>query len=333
LKKIVNNSEKLIHKKINILYILMLSILVTGGTGLVGKAIEKISNNYNYKFYFISSKECDLTNYEMTNILFNKIRPDYVIHLAANVGGLFKNMNHKVDMFEKNIIINMNVLKCCHNMKVKKVISCLSTCIFPDNTTYPINENMLHGGPPHTSNDAYAYAKRMLEVQSKAYIDQYGDNFICVIPTNIYGPYDNYNLEDAHVIPAMIHRCYLAKMTNKKFIVRGTGIPLRQFIYSEDLAKLILWTLEKYNMKDSIILSVDPSSEVSIRDVANMIAREYDMEHMIEFDENYSDGQYKKTADNTKLRNLYPEFEFKKIEDGIRESIIWFKDNIDNCRK
>ncbi len=311
----------------------MLKILVTGGTGLVGKAIESISKDYNYQFIFLSSKDCDLTNYNETSKLFHKYTPDYVIHLAANVGGLFKNMKYKVDMFEKNVLINMNVLKCCHNFKVKKVISCLSTCIFPDKTTYPINETMLHNGPPHTSNDAYAYAKRMLEVQSNAYYEQYGDNFICVIPTNIYGPHDNYNLEDAHVIPALIHRCYLAKQNNEKFIIKGSGKPLRQFIYSEDLAKLIMWSLEKYNNKDSIILSVDPEHEVSIEYIAREISKNFNYEHMIEFDNNYSDGQYKKTADNAKLKKLNPYFQFKNINNGIKESVEWFINNYNICRK
>ena len=177
----------------------MEKILVTGGTGLVGNAIEKISNDYNYQFVFLSSKDCDLTNLNETQSLFQKHNPDFVIHLASNVGGLFKNMNFKVEMYEKNSLINCNVLKCCHDFHVKKVISCLSTCIFPDKTTYPINEEMLHNGPPHHSNEAYAYAKRMLEVHSKAYQSQYGDNFICIIPTNIYGEHDNYSLEDGHV--------------------------------------------------------------------------------------------------------------------------------------
>ena len=115
-----------------------MKILITGGTGLVGKAIESISKNYNYEFVFLSSKDCDLTDYLQTKQLFEKEKPEYVIHLAACVGGLFKNMNHMVDMFEKNVLINTNVLKCSHESNVKKLISCLSTCIFPDKTTYPI---------------------------------------------------------------------------------------------------------------------------------------------------------------------------------------------------
>ena len=311
-----------------------MKVLVTGGTGLVGSAIKKISDNYdNYTFFFISSKNCDLTNYERTKELFERLRPQYVIHLAANVGGLFKNMNHKVEMYEVNTLINLNVLKCAHLVGVKKCISCLSTCIFPDNTSYPINEEMLHNGPPHISNDCYAYAKRMLEVHSMAYNQQYGDDFVCVIPTNIYGPHDNFNLEDAHVIPALIHKCHLAKEAGEDFVVRGSGTPLRQFIYSEDLAVLIMRVLEDYQENGSIILSVSEEDEVSIKDIAIEIAKAFNYEERIVFDTSYSDGQYKKTADNRKLKNLIGDYKFIGINEGIKKSVEWFLENYDSCRK
>lgn len=311
-----------------------MKILITGGTGLVGKAIQAISNEYSdYQFTFLSSKDCDLTDFSRTLEYFQKLQPDYVIHLAACVGGLYKNMTHKVDMLERNLTINFNVLKCCHLISVKKCVSCLSTCIFPDKTTYPINEDMLHSGPPHTSNDAYAYAKRMLEIHSKAYREQYGNNFICVIPTNIYGPHDNFHLEDAHVIPALIHKCYLAKRDGIPFMVRGTGSPLRQFIYSEDLAKLIIWTLEKYDQKDSIILSVSEKEEVSIGKIAELIAQEFDYLDNLQYNPTYSDGQFKKTADNSKLMKMYGEYQFVPIESGIKKSVDWFKENYESSRK
>jgi len=305
-----------------------MKILVTGGTGLVGYAINQIKNLYpNYNFLFIGSSNCDLTNYEQTNAFFAKEKPDYVIHLAAYVGGLYKNLNYKVEMLEQNLLINFNVLKCCHLFQVKKCISTLSTCIFPDKTTYPINETMLHSGPPHDSNYSYAYAKRLLEVHSRSYREQYGDNFICIIPTNIYGPNDNYDLENAHVIPALIHQCHLSKKHNTPFIIRGTGKPLRQFIYSIDLAKLIMWTLENYNKEESIILSVGENDEISIENVARIIAKNFDYEHMIKFNSTFSDGQYKKTADNKTFLQLHGDFDFTSIEEGIKKSVNWFIKN------
>jgi GDP-L-fucose synthase len=310
-----------------------MKIIITGGSGLVGYGIQKIKEKFDYEIIFLSSKDCDLTSYDETKKVFDSHKPDYVIHLAAYVGGLFKNMNFKVDMYEKNTLMNCNVLKCCHDIGVKKLVSCLSTCIFPDKTTYPINESMLHNGPPHSSNDAYAYAKRMLEVQSKAYQEQYKDNFVCVIPTNIYGENDNYSLEGGHVIPALIHKCYLAKQNKEKFVVRGTGKPLRQFIYSTDLAKLIMWVLESYNEKESIILSVSEKDEMSIGDVARLVAKEFDYEHMMIFDDSYSDGQFKKTADNSKLMSLHSDFKFTNMEEGMKLSVKWFIDNYDTCRK
>jgi GDP-L-fucose synthase len=309
----------------------MKKILVTGGTGLVGSAIKTISKNYDYDFIFLSSKDCDLTNYANTFELFSNYAPDYVIHLAACVGGLFKNMKHKVDMFEKNILINTNVLKICHEIKVKKVVSCLSTCIFPDKTTYPIDETMLHNGAPHFSNDAYAYAKRMLDVQSRAYKEQYNDNFICVIPTNIYGPHDNFNLQDSHVIPGLIHKCYLAKQKGEPFVIAGTGTPLRQFIYSEDLAILILWALENYNEIEPIILSVSENDEKSINFVATCIAKKFNYENLI-FDKEKPDGQFKKTANNSKLLARIQNFTFTPIEEGISKTVEWFEANYKNSR-
>lgn len=303
----------------------MKTILITGGTGLVGNGIKYISNNFKkYNFVYISSKDYNLINLDETKNMFEKYKPNYVIHLAACVGGLYKNMNNKVEMFEKNLILNYNVVKCSHDYNVEKLISCLSTCIFPDDVTYPIDESMLHNGPPHNSNDAYAYAKRMLEIHCKAYRENYGDNFICVTPTNIYGPYDNFDIENGHVLPSLIHKCYLAKKDNIDFVVRGSGSPLRQFIYSQDLAKLIMIVLESNDNESNIILSVPEEDEASIKDVATMIARAFNYEDRIVFDTNYSDGQFKKTVSNKKLLNKINNFDFTNIEDGIITTVQWF---------
>jgi GDP-L-fucose synthase len=307
-------------------------ILITGGSGLVGTAIQR-AVDAAANCVFLSSADYDLSDMEQTKRCFQTHEPKYVIHLAACVGGLFKNMNNKVEMLEKNIQINYNVVKCCHDFNVKKMIACLSTCVFPDQITYPINETMLHNGPPHPSNDAYAYAKRMLHTHCNAYREIHGDNFVCVIPTNIYGPADNYSLEDGHVIPSLIHKCYLAKQNGEDFVVRGTGSPLRQFIYSDDLAKIIMWLLSYYN-DDEVIVSVSESAEVSISDIARLIADKFEYGDRIRFDSSYSDGQYKKTADNSKLlSSIGSNYNFTGICDGIHRSIDWFIANYSTARK
>ena len=311
----------------------MKRIIITGGSGLVGSAIREIAYKYGkYDFIYVSSSEYDLTSMEETRAMFGKHLPNYVIHLAACVGGLFKNMDNKVRMFEDNILINFNVVKCCHEYKVEKLVACLSTCIFPDKTTYPINETMLHDGPPHTSNDAYAYAKRMLHVQCKAYRDNYGDDFTCVIPTNVYGPNDNFSLTNGHVIPSLIHQCYIAKQAGSVFVVKGTGAPLRQFIYSCDLAELILWTLLNYD-EETIILSVSESAEISIADVAKLIVKHMDYKGLILYDERFIDGQYKKTADNARFVEQHGAYKFTDIGDGIEKTVKWFLLNYANSRK
>jgi len=310
----------------------MEKILITGGTGLLGTAINKIVG-INNNYHFTNSNEVDLYQYKSCQKLFEKHKPTKVVHLAANVGGLFKNINQNVDMLEKNIIINYNVVKCSHEFGVKKFIGCLSTCIFPDNTTYPINENMLHDGPPHSSNYAYAYAKRMLEIQCRIYREQYGDNFMCIIPTNIYGPHDNFNLNDSHVIPGLIHKCYLAKKEGGDFLVSGTGKPLRQFIYSDDLAKIIIWLLDNIEFNENLIISPDKDDETSIGKIAELIANEFNYLDKLRYDTSKSDGQYRKTADNNKLKQMYGNLDLINIKEGIKRTVKWFEDNYDICRK
>jgi GDP-L-fucose synthase len=305
----------------------MKSVLVTGGSGLIGNAIQELQKNYKeYYFVSVNSKSCDLTNYDETFKLINMVKPNIIIHLAACVGGLYKNMSQKVKMFEDNLLINTHVIKAAHVSNVQHIIACLSTCVFPDQTTYPISESMLHDGPPHNSNEGYAYAKRMLEIQCKLYNTEFNRNYICIIPTNVYGPYDNFNLEDAHVIPALIHTCYLAKQKGIPFEVKGSGKPLRQFIYNKDIAKLIFILLDN-TFKENIILS--PTEEYTIKEVAELINSHFGNE--IVYLHEYSDGQYRKTADNSKLQMF--NFEFTDLKDGIAETISWFIKNYATLRK
>lgn len=312
-------------------------VMVTGGSGLVGAAIkdyvESGNKRENEEWVFLSSKDGDLRDRKDTDAIFAKYKPTHVIHLAAKVGGLFANMSQKVEFYRENTLINDNVMENCRINKVEKLVSFLSTCIFPDNTTYPIDETMLHNGAPHQSNEGYAYAKRLIDTMNRAYAEEYGCNFTSIIPTNIYGPHDNFNIQNGHVIPGLIHKCYLAKKNNTPFTIWGSGSPLRQFIYSLNLAELTVWVLREYHRPDPITLSVDESAEVSIKDVALAVANAMKFEGEVIFDKDKADGQFKKTACNKKLRSYLPDYRFVSIEEGIQKSVDWLIENYDKARK
>ncbi|VDN59555.1 unnamed protein product [Dracunculus medinensis] len=328
----------------------MRTILVTGGTGLVGRAIQKIVTNEESRsdenWIFIGSKEADLTDIESVRKIFQKYHPTHIIHLAAMVGGLFHNLRNNLKFFLTNMKINENVLSACNEFNVQKCVSCLSTCIFPDKTSYPIDETMIHNGPPHESNFGYSYAKRMIDVLNKGYAQEYGRKYTAVIPCNVFGPYDNYNLENSHVIPAFIHKTYLAKKSNTplqainfcfhykySYFMFGSGKPLRQFIYSLDLARLFIWVVRNYEEIDPIILSVGEEDEVSIMDALKAVVKAFDFKGEIIQDITKADGQYKKTASNAKLRKYLPDFKFTPFQTAIDESVQWFIENYESARK
>eukprot|EP00978_Attheya_sp_CCMP212_P008341 scaffold19620_cov55-Attheya_sp.AAC.3 len=311
-------------------------VMVTGGSGLVGQAIRMhVEQNPrdNETWVFLSSRDGDLRDRKATDAVFEKYQPTHVIHLAAKVGGLFANLSQKVEFYRENVLINDNIMECCRIQKVKKLVSFLSTCIFPDKTTYPIDETMLHNGPPHPSNEGYAYAKRLIDTMNRAYAEEYGCNFTSIIPTNIYGPHDNFSIQNGHVIPGLVHKCYLAKKNGTPFTIWGSGTPLRQFIYSLDLAELTVWVMRDYHSPEPITLSVGEEDEVSIRDVALAVAKAMKFEGEVVFDSEKADGQFKKTADNSKLRKHLPDYKFTTMDDGIQKVVDWFDKNYEAARK
>jgi len=316
-------------------------VMVTGGSGLVGQGIKASIDREkpaDETYIYLTSKDGDLRDKEATRLIFEKYKPTHVIHLAARVGGLFSNMKYKVEFWRENVAINDNVLHWAKEFAVEKVVSCLSTCIFPDKTTYPIDETMIHNGPPHHSNEGYAYAKRMIDVINRCYPQQYGCMFTSVVPTNIFGPHDNFSIEDGHVLPGLMHKCLLAKQRLAKgepggFEIWGSGTPLRQFIYSEDLGALLVWTMRDYDSIEPIILSVPESAEVSIKDAAMAVVKGMDYTGEVQFDTSKSDGQFKKTACNDKLMKLNPDFQFTPFAEAVEKTCKWFEANYETARK
>jgi len=301
----------------------MTKVLVTGGYGMVGSAMESQIK--------LSRETCDLTNPKQTEKLFQLIKPDGVIHCAGKVGGIGGNSNYKGEYFYDNLMINTNVIEAARKAGVKNLVAFLSTCVFPDKVKYPLTVDQIQLGEPHESNYPYAYAKRMADVQIRAYREQYDINYTSIIPSNIYGPNDNFNLDHGHVMPMLIHKLYLAKKNKTDFTVWGSGKPLREFIYSKDIAKIAEWALFNYEGTDPLIVSGD--EEISIKDLVGLLVDEFKFKGKVIFDKTKPDGQLRKPSDNSKIKELMPNFKYTPFEQGIKETVNWFIENYDEARK
>ena len=322
-----------------------MKILVTGGYGLVGKSLQKVVKacNFDGNFYFLSRVDCDLRNSEQTTNWFKEYNPDVVVHLASRVGGVYDNMNGNYEYLVDNARININVVDSCKVVGVKMLINILSTCIFPDqNVSYPLTSNQLHNGLPHHSNIGYAYSKRILHLAShlltKINSDKWCTRVVNLTPTNLYGDYDNYNLKSSHVIPGLIHKTSIAKMTSSELHVYGTGKAMRQFLYVDDLSNVILQFIDLYKdkalneMEISCIVSPPESSEISIKSLIEEICNIFNFKGKIHYDTSYSDGQYKKTASSDELSKYLPNFTFTSISTGLENTIKFFNDNKEHLR-
>ena len=296
--------------------------VITGGSGLIGSAFEKGVK--------LSSKR-DLRDYDKAKFAIAMYKPNIVIHCAAKVGGVGANMKFPAYFFMDNIRMNTNVIEACHELKIPKLVSFLSTCVFPDNAEYPLDETKIELGPPHSSNFAYAYAKRMADVQIRAFNQQYGTQYFSVIPCNVYGPNDNFSLEVGHVIPMLIHKCYLAKKNRKTFEVWGDGTPLREFVYSKDVANIVDLLVEKYTGTEPVIIS-NPT-EYSIKQVVDLIVEYMGFKGKVKWLKDKPNGQHRKPSSNAKLLSIIGDYEFTTLEKGLKESIEWFILNYPKVRK
>ena len=300
----------------------MRKLLVTGGNGLVGSAIEA-----DVKI----GREFDLVDSIQTAKAFEIHKPTHVIHCAGKVGGLGGNMNHKGEYFYDNLMINTNVIEEARKSGVTNLVAFLSTCVFPDAIEYPLTEKKIHLGEPHSSNYPYAYAKRMSDIQIRAYREQYGMKYTSVIPCNIYGPNDNFSLTHGHVIPMLMHKIYQAQQNNSELVIWGDGSPLREFIYSKDVARLAEWAVDNYDEAEPIIFST--SEEISIAEVVELLVSAFNFNGNVRFDTSKPNGQYRKPSDNSKLKSYLPDFKFTPIEEGLGETVKWFIDNYETSRK
>lgn len=298
-------------------------ILVTGGSGMVGRSLQDIMPNAIY----LSSKDCDLTNPIETELLIKYYKPDVIIHLAAKVGGIIDNINKPAEYFDDNLIMNTILLKSAHKYGVKRFIGILSTCIYPDKVdTYPMTEDMLHLGAPTPTNFSYAYAKRCLAVQIEAYNNQYGTNYQYLIPCNLYGQYDKWG-ENSHFVAALIKKIMFARANGEGNVeLFGTGKPLRQFMHSSDLAKVIKYCIDyeiydSFNVATEENLSIVEMTEIAIKIIGGDIVKTFS------YDASKPDGQYRKDVSIEKMKKIIPDFKTKSLYDGILETFEYIKEH------
>lgn len=307
-------------------------IYVTGHSGMVGMALIKALKEQGYTNILTASHhDLDLINNEAVHAFFAEHKPEYVFHLAARVGGIFGNKTYPADFLYDNLMINTNVIHAAHENKVTKLINFGSVCIYPVLAQVPIKEEYVFTGKLEYTNEAYAMAKLTGLMYCKKLKEQYGDNFISVMPANLYGPNDNFHPQNAHVIPMLMERFHKAKIENQpEAIVWGTGKPTRDFLFSEDVADGLIHIMLNYDDVEHINLG--PGYETTIMEMAQAVKDAVGYEGKLTFDTSKPDGTPRRYLDTTKMENLGWKAK-TDLKTGLAKMYEWYLANQDNLRK
>lgn len=279
-------------------------IYIAGHRGMVGSAIKRALEKKGFSnFICRTSKELDLKNQQAVNNFFDAEKPDYVFVAAAKVGGILANNTYRADFLYDNLMIEANIIQAAYQFKVKKMLFLGSSCIYPKLAPQPLKEEYLLTGLLEPTNEPYAIAKIAGIKMADAYRDQYGCNFISAMPTNLYGPNDNYDLNNSHVLPALLRKFHHAKVNNLAEVeIWGTGSPLREFLHVDDLADACLFLMENFNEKGFV--NVGYGEDISIKDLAYLIKDVVGFKGNLVFDESKPDGTPRKLMDNSKINNM-----------------------------
>jgi GDP-L-fucose synthase len=306
----------------------MTTWLVAGATGMVGSSIVRLAKKIGIdNVVEVSRQNCDLTNYEDTFNLINEHKPDVVIDAAAKVGGILANSTQPVDFLLNNLQIQNNLLKSSHENKVDKFVFLSSSCAYPKLAPQPLQEDSILTGPLEETNSAYAIAKISGMRLIQAYRQQYKYEWISVMPTNLYGYFDNFSRDNSHVVPAFIRKMHDAKFNNLKTIALwGSGSPKREFMHVDDFAKAISLLITKYDSDEPINVGV--GQDLSILELANLIKKVVQFEGEIIWDKTKPDGTPRKLLDVSKIKNLgfTPKID---LEEGIRLTYKWFLEQLE----
>ena len=301
-------------------------IYVAGHRGLVGSAIVRNLQNKGYtNIIYRTHKELDLINQEAVRTFFQEEKPEYVFLAAAKVGGIHANNTYPADFIYDNLMIQNNVIKAAHDFEVKKLLFLGSTCIYPKMAPQPIKEEYLLTGALEETNEAYAIAKIAGLEMCKFFKRQYGDNFISCMPTNLYGPNDNFDFKNSHVLPALIRKFHEAKVNNSEVVeVWGTGTPLREFLYVDDMADACVFLMENYEGEQHV--NIGTGEEVSIRELAETIKKVVGFEGELVFNTDMPDGTPRKLTTVDKLHGLGWKHKVS-LNEGIKLAYNWFLEN------
>ncbi|MBI4370254.1 MAG: NAD-dependent epimerase/dehydratase family protein [Elusimicrobia bacterium] len=299
-----------------------MSLLVTGGNGLLGQALRELCPSA----VFAARRDADLTDLSQTRALFTRHKPSQVIHAAALVGGVKRNAEKNADFALVNSQINANVLTASRETGVTRLLSFLASCAFGGWEKGKLSEDDLYQGAPYDGNSGYGYSKRMLDVELRLISRQYGVHYSSLTPVSMYGPYDNWDLEDGHVVSALIHRCYLAKRDGKALDVWGKGEAVRQFIFVKDVARLALETLRRNDDSETMIVAA--GGGIAIKDLVSEVAKAMDFRGPVHFDAAKPEGQKIKVLESRIFKSRYPDFEFTPLDQGLRFTVDWFLKNI-----
>ena len=306
-------------------------IFVAGHRGLVGSAIVRNLESKGYNnIVKRTHKELDLKDQAGVNRFFDEEKPDVVVLAAAKVGGINANNTTPAEFAYENMQIQCNVIHAAHTHNVKKLLFLGSTCIYPKMAPQPISEDALLTGPLEPTNEAYAIAKISGLEMCKFYKRQYGDDFISCMPTNLYGPHDNYDGSGSHVMPAMIRKFHEAKVNNAAFVeLWGTGAPLREFLYVDDMADACVFLLENYSGEQHV--NIGTGVEVTIKELAETVKRIVDYKGEIVWNKDMPDGTPRKLTDVSKLHDLGWRHKVE-LDEGVKLAYDWFRDNIAGAR-
>ncbi|OOM77959.1 GDP-L-fucose synthase [Clostridium puniceum] len=301
-------------------------IFIAGHKGLVGSAIVRCLQNKGYNNLILKTHdELDLINQTDVNSFFEKEKPEYVFLAAAKVGGIYANDTYPADFIYENLMMESNVIKASHNNHVKKLLFLGSSCIYPKFANQPIKESELLSGKLEPTNEAYAMAKIAGLEMCKFFKRQYGDNFISCMPTNLYGINDNFDLKTSHVMPAIIRKIHEAKINNQKQVeVWGSGKPLREFLYVDDMADACVYLMNNYDGEEHV--NIGTGEEVSIKDLAFIIKDIVKYEGEIVFNSKMKDGTPRKICDVSKLTDLGWKYRVG-LKEGINSTYEWYKNN------